>query len=199
VSAGITGAIVAGGASSRFGGQAKGLLRVGGQRIIDRITNALRPVVDTIAIVGNASGADEWIPGATVWRDERGERASIVGIHTALVRAETVIVVAWDMPFVTESLMRLLARSLTPEGAAVVPEGPHGPEPMCALYTRDCVGAVEDALNRGDLRMTALVEHLPRLVRIPLDEIARIGDPARLFFNVNTQDDLAAAETIVAR
>jgi molybdopterin-guanine dinucleotide biosynthesis protein A len=198
VSAGITGAIVAGGASSRFGGQPKGLLRVGGQRIIDRIATALRPVVDTIAVVGNASDADQWIPGVKVWRDERDERASIVGIHTALVRAETVIVVAWDMPFVTESLMRLIARSLTPEGAAVVPEGPHGPEPMCALYTRDCVGAVEDALNRGDLRMTELVAHLPRLVRIPLDEIARIGDPARLFFNVNTQEDLAAAETMVA-
>jgi molybdopterin-guanine dinucleotide biosynthesis protein A len=198
VSAGITGAIVAGGASSRFGGRAKGLLRVGGQRIIDRIATALRPVVDTIAVVGNASDADQWIPGVKVWRDERDERASIVGIHTALVRAETVIVVAWDMPFVTESLMRLIARSLTPEGAAVVPEGPHGPEPMCALYTRDCVGAVEDALNRGDLRMTELVAHLPRLVRIPLDEIARIGDPARLFFNVNTQEDLAAAETMVA-
>ena len=198
MSAGITGAIVAGGASSRFGGRAKGLLRVGGQRIIDRIATALRPVVGTIAIVGNASDADEWIPGANVWRDERGERASIVGIHTALLRVETVIVVAWDMPFVTESLMRLIARSLTPEGAAVVPEGPHGPEPMCALYTRDCIGVVEDALNRGDLRMTALVAHLPRLVRIPLDEVARIGDPARLFFNVNTQEDLAAAETIVA-
>ena len=198
MSAGITGAIVAGGAGSRFGGRAKGLLHVGGQRIIDRIATALRPVVDTIAIVGNASDADEWIPGATVWRDERGERASIVGIHTALVRAETVIVVAWDMPFVTESLMRLLTRGLTPEVAAVVPEGPHGPEPMCALYTRDCIGAVEDALNRGDLRMTALVGYLPRLVRIPLDEIARIGDPARLFFNVNTQEDLAAAEAMLA-
>ena len=198
MSAGITGAIVAGGAGSRFGGRAKGLLRVGGQRIIDRIATALRPVVDTIAIVGNASDADEWIPGARVWRDERAERASIVGIHTALLHAETVIVVAWDMPFVTESLMRLLARGLTPEAGAVVPEGPQGPEPMCALYTRQCIGAVEDALNRGDLRMTALVAHLPRLVRIPLDEIARIGDPARLFFNVNTQEDLAAAETMIA-
>jgi len=52
---GITGAIVAGGASSRFGGQAKGLLRVGGQRIIDRIASALRPVVETMAIVSRFS------------------------------------------------------------------------------------------------------------------------------------------------
>jgi len=196
VIAGLAGAIVAGGASSRFGGQAKGLLRVGGERIIDRIANALRPAVDTIAIVSNAPDANEWMPGADVWRDERSERASIVGIHTALRHAETAIVVAWDMPFVTEALMRALARGLAPDAGAVVPEGPHGPEPMCALYTRDCIGVVEDALDRGDLRMTALVRRLPRPVAIPIDEIARIADPARLFFNVNTPEDLAAAEIL---
>ena len=199
MSAGITGAIVAGGASSRFGGQAKGLLRVGGERIIDRIANALRPVVDTIAIVSNARDADTWIEGAPVWRDERDERASIVGIHTALLHADTVMVVAWDMPFVSEMLMRTIAGALTPERAAVVPEGPNGPEPMCALYTRDCLATIEDALASGDLRMTALVERLPSLARVPLGDIARIGEPRHLFFNVNTPQDLDAAEGIARR
>ena len=192
----IAGAIVAGGASSRFGGQAKGLLHVGGRRIIDRIAAALRPVVENVAVVSNAPDADEWMPGAAVWRDERSERASIVGIHTALLHAETVIVVAWDMPFVTQALMQALARGLTPRASAVVPDGPHGPEPMCALYTRACMPVVEAALTGGDWRMTALVERLPRLVRIPLDTLTKLGDPARLFFNVNTPEDLAAAEAM---
>lgn len=199
MSAGVTGAIVAGGASSRFGGQAKGLLRVGGRRIIDRIASALEPVVETVAILSNAPDATEWLPGAAVWRDERPERASIVGIHTALRHAETVIVVAWDMPFVSESLVRAIIGALGPGVAAVVPEGPSGPEPMCALYTRDCLATVERALSSNDLRMTALVERLPRLARVSLEDITRIGDPSRLFFNVNTADDLAAAEGMVSR
>lgn len=198
MSAAITGAIVAGGPSSRFGGQPKGLLRVGGERIIDRIVRALRPVVDTIAIVSSAPGADTWLDGAQVWRDERDERASIVGIHTALVHAERVIVVAWDMPFVSAALLQAIA-ALAPEASAVVPEGPRGPESMCALYTRDCLETIECALESGDLRMTAVVEQLPKLARIPLGDVARIGDPGRLFFNVNTPQELAVAEEMALR
>jgi len=195
---GITGAIVAGGASSRFGGQAKGLLRVGGQRIIDRIAGALRPVVDAIAIVGKAPEANSWLDGAVVWRDESNERGSIVGIHTALRNADTVLVVAWDMPFVSEALVRAIRDAFTSEVSAVVPDGPRGPEPMCELYTRDCLPTVEQALASGDLRMMALVERLPRLARLPLDAVARIGEPERLFFNVNTPEDLRAAEALVS-
>jgi molybdopterin-guanine dinucleotide biosynthesis protein A len=194
VSASIAGAIVAGGASSRFHGQAKGLLRVGGRRIIDRIADALRPVVDTLAVVANAPEAGGWLTGVAAWRDERPERASIVGIHTALRHADTAIVVAWDMPFVTGALFRLIADSLTPDAGAVVPVGPRGPEPMCALYTRDCLATIEDALGAGDLRMSSLVERLPRVRLVPLREIERVGDPARIFFNVNAPEDLRRAE-----
>jgi molybdopterin-guanine dinucleotide biosynthesis protein A len=194
----ITGAIVAGGASSRFGGEPKGLLCVGGRRIIDRIASALRPVVETIAIVSNAPDANEWLDGAPVWRDERAERASIVGIHTALVHAETVLVVAWDMPFVTDALVRALVSRLTTEVGAVVPVGPRGPEPMCAVYTRDCLDAFQRALDAGDLRLTALVERLPRVAPLPLREIEKLGEPERLFFNVNTPDDLRAAEMLAS-
>jgi molybdopterin-guanine dinucleotide biosynthesis protein A len=195
----ITGAIVAGGASSRFGGEPKGLLRVGGRRIIDRIADALRPVVETIAVVSNAPDANMWLDSTPVWRDQRDERASIVGIHTALVYAETVLVVAWDMPFVTDGLVRAIAGRLTPEVGAVVPVGPRGPEPMCAVYTRDCLDALQRALEAGDLRLTALVEHLPRVASLPLREIEKLGDPERLFFNVNTPDDLRAAEALASR
>lgn len=195
----ITGAIVAGGASSRFGGQAKGLLRVGGQRIIDRIAGALRPVVDTVAIIGNAPDASEWLDGALVWRDQRDERASIIGIHTALLHADNVFVVAWDMPFVTEPLTRAIARRFTSQASAVVPDGPRGPEPMCAIYTNDCLETIEHALAAGDLRMTSLVERLPRVARVSLGEIEKIGDPQRFFFNVNTPEDLLAAEEMASR
>jgi molybdopterin-guanine dinucleotide biosynthesis protein A len=199
VTGGLTGTIVAGGASSRFGGQPKGLLRVGGERIIDRIARALRPVVERVAIVTKAPDAERWLDGASIWRDERGEQASIVGIHTALTHADNVIVVAWDMPFVSEELVRTIVGAMLPHAGAVVPAGPHGPEPMCALYTRECLETIEGALASGDLRMTALVDRLPRVIRLPLSDVARVGDPGRLFFNVNTPEDLAAADEMASR
>jgi molybdopterin-guanine dinucleotide biosynthesis protein A len=42
----VTGVVLAGGLSTRYGGLPKGLERVRGVRIIDRVRAALEPVVD---------------------------------------------------------------------------------------------------------------------------------------------------------
>jgi molybdopterin-guanine dinucleotide biosynthesis protein A len=49
-----------------------------------------------------------------------------------------------------------------------------------------------DALDRGDLR--AIAFHQTVRVRVLSEsEVRRFGDPARIFFNVNTSDDLVRA------
>ena len=191
---GISGAIVAGGQSARFLGQPKGLFSVGGIRIIDRVAAALRRVVADVALIANDPEAELWLSGVPVHRDERAERGSLVGLETAVRHAHgPVLVVAWDMPFVAPELLTLIVTSLTARASAVVPDGPLGPEPMCALYSPRCLPPIERALNRGDLRLESLVAQLPEVVRIPLDRVAAAGDPARLFFNVNDQADLEVA------
>jgi molybdopterin-guanine dinucleotide biosynthesis protein A len=193
--ASIAGAIVAGGENARFGGRPKGLYRVGGGRIIDRVAAALRTVVRTVVLIANDPDAAQWLPGVPVHRDERAARGSLVGLETAVRHAGgPVLVVAWDMPFVEPGLLALIASGLTAGVNAVVPEGPRGPEPMCALYTPECLPAIERALADGDLRLGSLVARLPGLSRIPLDRVAALADPARLFFNVNDQADLELAE-----
>ena len=195
--AAISGAIVAGGQSARFGGQPKGLFQVAGVRIIDRVAAALRQVAKNVALIANDPNADRWLSGVPVHRDERQERGSLVGLETALRHAGgPVLVVAWDMPFVTPELLTLIVSSRTVRASAVVPEGPLGPEPMCALYTSRCLTPIERALDRGDLRLGLLIAQLPEIVRIPLDRVAAAGDPARLFFNVNDQADLDLAQQL---
>jgi molybdenum cofactor guanylyltransferase len=49
----VIGAIVAGGGNTRFGGESKGLRRVGGSRIIDRVARVLRDVCDDVILVAN--------------------------------------------------------------------------------------------------------------------------------------------------
>ena len=191
----MIGAILAGGASSRFGGAPKGLHTVGGVRIIDRASRALRDVSSEVIVISNAAEAPDWLTGARVFGDVRGERGSLVGIHTALVHANSsVIVVAWDMPFVTAELFRLIRDRGRDERFATVPEGPGGLEPFCAMYTPACLPTLEAALDAGELRMSTMLERLPSLTRIPVAEISTIGDPSRLFFNVNDAGDLALAE-----
>jgi hypothetical protein len=41
-----------------------------------------------------------------------------------------------------------------------------------------------------------MLARLPSYERVSLAEVARVGDPAKLFFNVNTADDLATAERL---
>src|SRR5215831_3438634 len=75
---GVTGAIVAGGANERFGGEPKGLQRVGGVRIIDRVAAAIRAVTPHIVLVANSPDAQAWLD-VPVRRDVRSERGSVVG------------------------------------------------------------------------------------------------------------------------
>ncbi len=198
---GVTGAIVAGGANERFGGEPKGLRRVGGIRIIDRVVSAIRAVTPEIVLVANASDAERWLAGVTVYRDVRSERGSIVGLYTALASIpadDIALVVAWDMPFVSAGLLSLLTRRVREGAAAAIPESPTGPEPFCAAYSTACLSHIERAVARGDFRMSSIVAALPNASRVVDAEVRSFGDPARLFFNVNTPADLEKAEQMAA-
>jgi molybdopterin-guanine dinucleotide biosynthesis protein A len=188
---------VAGGASSRFNGVAKGLLHVGGLRIIDRVAEALRTVAPNIMIVSNAPESASWLPGVPVYPDVGTERGSLVAIRTALTAARgSVLVVAWDMPFVDTELLALLARRFEGATYAAIPEGISGLEPFCAAYTPACLPLVDAALDRGDFRMRSFLAALPSVATVSAAEVAAIGDPSRLFFNVNEPADLLAAERL---
>jgi molybdopterin-guanine dinucleotide biosynthesis protein A len=195
----VIGAILAGGASARFGGQPKGLSPVGGVRIIDRIAGALRGVAADLIVVSNAVESATWLPRIRVVSDVRPERGSLVGLHSALSYAgTTVMVVAWDMPFVSVDLLRLIRDRGRLESFATVPEGSGGLEPFCAMYTPACVPIIEAALDAGELRMSTLLARLPSLTRVSTAELTLVGDPARLFFNVNDLRDLKLAEEMAS-
>lgn len=192
----VTGVILAGGGASRFGGHPKGLEQVGGRRIIDRVADALAPTVDGLLLIANDAASGSWLPGIERAADLRPGSGSLGGIHAALAHAGTaVIVVAWDMPFVPTSLLMELRRAGGGADAAV-PESDssrRGLEPLCAYYGPPCLPAIERRLDAGDRRVVAFYDDI-RLARVPAAEVSRHGDPALLFLNVNTPDDLALAE-----
>lgn len=131
-------------------------------------------------------------------RDVRPERGSVIGIHTALTQAtDRALVVAWDMPFLSADLMRYMRDGPFGFAApAVIPLGPRGPEPFCAVYHRSLLGGLNRMIDRGDRRVRDLMEQALLPVTIPELHVARFGDPERLFFNVNTAEDLARAEAM---
>lgn len=194
----IAGAIVAGGEARRFGGRPKGLEAVGGRRILDRLAGELEAALGAPPLlVANAPDADRWLPGLRVVPDVRPGAGSLGGILTALVHAPApVVCVAWDMPFVPAALLRQLADGLARHDA-VLPQsgGRRGLEPLCAAYGPRCRPAIEAAIARGDLRAVGFHSDVDVGI-LTLEQTAALGPADRLFFNVNTADDLARADEL---
>jgi molybdopterin-guanine dinucleotide biosynthesis protein A len=195
-----TGVVLAGGANARFGGALKGLLPLGGQRIVDRVLGALSEAADDLIVVASDPAVREALPDVPVHPDTRRERGSLVGLYSGVSRAvDAALVVAWDMPFVTSALLLELRRLGEAHGAAIIPEGPHGPEPLCAYYPRACADIMERQLASGSLRLGALIDALPSKRILPRAEVARFGMPARLFANINSPGELEAARRSLRR
>jgi len=199
----VRGAVLAGGAASRYGGAPKGLLSVGGRRILDRVIDAVRTVTGgSPLLIANAPDAAAWRPDLKVVPDSRTGFGSLGGIYTAVTAApEPVLCVAWDMPFVPEGLLRALV-----DGAGAgtydvfIPEssGRRGLEPLCAVYGPACGAAIARRLEAGDLRAISFHADV-RVGILSLAEVRAFGEPDELFFNVNTPDDLARAEALWRR
>jgi molybdopterin-guanine dinucleotide biosynthesis protein A len=203
----MRGAILAGGAASRFGGAPKGLLAVGGSRILDRVVARVQAVTDAPPLlIANAPGATAWRPDLKTIPDARPGFGSLGGIYTA-VTAEPgpVLCVAWDMPFVTEELLRALVQGAGAGGGAgtsdaFLPEssGPRGLEPLCAVYGPACGPAIARRLDSDDLQAISFHPDV-RVGILSLAQVRAFGDPTELFFNVNTPDDLERAEALWQR
>ncbi len=199
----MRGAILAGGAASRYGGAPKGLLTVGGSRILDRVVARVQAVTGTPPLlVANAPDASAWRPDLKTVPDARPGFGSLGGIYTAATAERgPVLCVAWDMPFVPEALLRALV-----DGAAAgtydafLPEssGRRGVEPLCAVYGPACGPAIARRLERGDLKAISFHPDV-RVGILSLAQVRAFGDPDELFFNVNTPDDLERAEALWQR
>lgn len=189
-----TGVVLAGGANSRFGGTLKGFLPLGNDRIVDRVLAAISDAADDVIIIANDADVARELPDLAVHADASTERGSLVGLYTAVSRVQdAALVTAWDMPFLSTALLRELRRIGEEQGAAVIPEGPQGLEPLCAYYPRASAPVIQRQLAAGELRLAALVDALTARVIVPLADVARFGAPEQLFANVNTATDLAAA------
>ncbi|HEX7977355.1 MAG TPA: molybdenum cofactor guanylyltransferase [Gemmatimonadaceae bacterium] len=190
------GVLLAGGAARRFKGMPKGLALVDGLRIADRVLAALRSATDRQVVVANDARAPFWFPGMKIMRDSEEGLGPLHGLRTALVAAkgDPLIVVAWDMPFVTAALLQHL-RALGETGmSAVIPtQGvPASAQPLCAYYAPEALAVCERLLAAGERRAGALHDTLPSVRRLGASELAALGDPSRLLLSVDTLSDLAA-------
>lgn len=192
-----TGVILAGGLSTRYGGENKAFLRVGGVRIVDRLFGVFAQLFDEIIIVTNRP-ADflEW--NALIVADIFPVRSSLTGIHAGLFYASHPFAFfsACDTPFLKKEVVEAVLERTGPEVDLVIPQTSAGMEPLCAAYARGCLKPVEDHLRANKFKVQRALEKC-RILEIPEARL-REKDPELIsFFNVNTPEDHARAEELI--
>ncbi|HEY0317758.1 MAG TPA: NTP transferase domain-containing protein [Solirubrobacterales bacterium] len=187
------GAVLAGGAGRRLGG-AKATAELGGRPLIRHPLAALRAAgLESIVV----AKPDTELPAldCEVVLEPESPRHPLCGIVAALRRADgrALVVVACDMPLAAPALLAELAAAAEP---LVVPAPGGRTQPLQARFGAELLPALEEALAREEpLRRT--VESLGGR-ELGDAELARFGDPDRLFLNVNDEGDLRRAERALA-
>ena len=195
-----SGIVLAGGLSRRLG-RDKAVEPLGGEPLISRVIGRLSQVTDQTVVVVNSPERAVALPlNGTVRTavDIYPDGGSLGGIFTGLsaADAEWGLAVACDMPFLNVGLLAHML-SLRDNNDVVVPVLEARPEPTHALYSRACMPQMERRLRANELKIAGFFDD----VRVRYLEQAAVEklDPDHLsFFNINTQQDLDRAVSLVA-
>ena len=188
---GVTGVILAGGASRRMG-KNKALLEVDGNPIIARTYRTLARLFHEVIIVTNSPQNYDFLPGRTV-PDIYPDFGSIAGLHSGLAHSSMAysFVTACDMPFLDEALIRHLC-DIHREGCdAVVPFSEGGQEPLHALYSSACKNVFESAILNGERKILDILGRM-NIRQVSHDELHSAGCQLKSFLNVNTPEEYGA-------
>ena len=192
-----SGIVLAGGRSTRFGGEEKSLKMVKGKRMICRVIDAMQDVADEIVIsVRDESQRDlisQFVDSYQFVYDEIHDIGPLAGIDSCLkkINGEYVFIAACDMPFINKKAVELLFESAKGHDAAV-PRHENGLiEPLHSVYRRDAaLEAVEASIKAGERRIAAPLKRLKDVAYVSDAEIKKVDPELETFLNINEAEDM---------
>jgi molybdopterin-guanine dinucleotide biosynthesis protein A len=190
----ITGVILAGGLSKRYG-QNKAFLELEGIRLIDRVTAEMKNIFRQVILITNEKRHYEYLGLPTIEDLIRG-LGPIGGIYTGLMSmsSQAGFFVACDMPFINRQLVRYMV-DIKDNYAAVIPSGVSGLEPLHAIYSQSCLGAIKNLIDAQCYQVRLFYEHIS--VRyVTQDEIRKFVPLQKAFLNINTPDEFVSIQHV---
>ena len=195
-------AIFAGGEGRRMGGVDKGALVVGGMPMWRRVSDRLSPQARGLAVIAPVRPA--WMDGAAsaMWIADAavasGPGAALLGalrwLETEAGADALLLTAPVDAPFLPEDLFaRLEAARVTAGAPAALVRHADGLHPVFGLWKAGCAQAVEQALQEE----RALHRIAAKAGAVECGGWQR-GSPDP-FANLNSPEDVAAAETFLRR
>jgi molybdopterin-guanine dinucleotide biosynthesis protein A len=188
---GLTGLVLAGGASQRMG-RDKALLELDHRPLIAIVIERMAQVCDEVLIVSGDPGPYVGL-GVPVVEDRFKGVGVLGGLHSGLEAAsyELTLAVGCDMPFLNADLLRTFADWAEGFDVALLRRGEYV-EPLHAAYRRTCLPAIEDVIRAGKRRVVSFFSRVG--VRyVTLEEVASLDPYLDSFRNVNTPAEWEAA------
>jgi molybdopterin-guanine dinucleotide biosynthesis protein A len=184
----VTGVILAGGESRRYG-KNKALVEIDGIPLIGKVVSVMQRVFHHVVLITNTP--DEYTSlKLPMYEDLIKGLGPLGGIFTALMTIgnEAGFFVACDMPSLNRELIHHMVK-VSDDFDAVVPRIQGNVEALHALYTKRCLPAIRRLV---DDRVYQIFRFFPEIsVRYVDDNEIRCFDPElRSFFNVNRPQEL---------
>ena len=176
--------VLAGGRSSRMGTD-KALLPFGDGNLLQLAVRKARELTPQAVIVGRR---DLYAEYGEVIEDKFPGCGPLGGIQAALctTRSDANLILSVDMPLVTVDFLRwLLQIAGQDEAQATVPLAAGRLQPLCAVYRRGVLEAVESQLHEGNYKVDRILSRLTTR-RICEEELHAAGFTPEIFCNLNT-------------
>lgn len=188
----LTGAILAGGHSSRFGSN-KALFAPHGEPLISKAAGLLRPLTGEVLVSASPTHAGTYdFLGLEIVEDLHPDSGPLGGLEALLQRCSTpwLLVLTCDMPFVdSDALLTMIRHALQPQGHhhGVFPrafawrrsDGSISPFPL--LIEQDALAITQDRIRAGKLSMKGLL--------CAVDTFYITSPSDRLLSNINRPED----------
>jgi len=190
----VTGAILSGGKSTRMKTD-KAFLKFGSRTMIEELIARLEKKFSKLIIIANDKERYADI-GIEVLEDIMPDKGPLGGIYTTLVKSDSLynFIFSCDTPFVNLDLVDYMITG-TNNVDIVVPMWRSRFEPLHAIYSKNCVEAIEKQLKNGDLKITNLFSGLNINV-IEQEKLERFDLSETPFMNINTPEDYATIRQI---
>jgi molybdopterin-guanine dinucleotide biosynthesis protein A len=187
----VEGYILAGGKSRRMG-EDKGLIPYYGMPMVKHVIDQLNPAVDKLTIITEHEGYKQF--GLDTIPDLIKDIGPAGGIYTALKNAtsDKIFITGCDMPFIKTEAIAFMIQS-SEDSEITVPVWDKNPEPLFAVYSKECLPLWEELIKSGIHKLQRLIASFNlKEIRVNDSEILS----ADMFTNINTPDDFIKAKSL---
>jgi molybdenum cofactor guanylyltransferase len=193
----LSGVILAGGASKRFGGITKANIVIGGKTIMRRIIETIKDIFDEIIIVTNTPEEFMEYSDFKIVSDQFLNVGPLGGIHAAFKASskEGLFVFAGDMPLLEKRFIISLTDAYKSNDCEIlVPRVNEYIEPLHAIYNNSLIKTLEEYLTGNH---NYAVRDFLKQQKVSYLQFEGSEKTKNAFTNINSPSDIPEVEKIL--